>query len=240
MNGNRQFMGPVLLVVGLSFGLAGCGGSGDSKTAENGNGKRAAKSESVDLSTPEATLAAAKKAAAAHDYRALCGYFTPTARKDLAAGMVMLGGMVQAMAKNVLKNPQAKDSPDTENAQKQAEAIKTLFEKYDLGEDNRTEIKINLNDSQEDQKKEMRKLADPIKDHCGFFADFVEVMRTHGDQPDAKMIEAEAQLDGLKTEGDEASAEFVQKRNGKESRSPIAFQKIDGQWLISEVPNLLN
>lgn len=229
----------VILVSGIGLALFGCG---KTETTEDAD-KTEANVDSVKgeiLSTPENTLAAAKAASKKGDDAKLCQYFTPTARQELAAGMVMMGGFMQAVIEKPTQNPKTEEKSIDEKDIKRAEAIKALFDKYELTKEKRPEININLNDSQEKQQEQMRKLADPIKDHCQFFADFVQLMRKYAESPDARMIEDNAKLENLKIDGDNATAEFVQSREGSERRSPIEFEKIGGQWLISEVPNLLN
>lgn len=236
-------MGHLALVFAVLFAISSCA---KNDTKENGDPKaKADPTGGEDLSTPEKTLEALKAAAASHDDSKLCAYFTPAAQKTLAAGMVMMGGFMQAMAKPQ-KEGEPQDAAEAEKNEERAEAIKALFEKHGLTEGNRPELKINFGDSKEQQDEQLRKVADPIKDHCGFFAEMIDLMREHGEHPDARLIEDNAKLEGLKVEGDTATAEFVQTRTpkgedkGRERRSPIAFQNVDGKWLISEVPAFLN
>lgn len=228
-----------LLLSGMSLAFCGCGEAektGDAnKTEADPNS-----TQGEELSTPEQTLAAVKAASKNGNDAKLCHYFTPTAQHDLAAGMVMMGSMMQAMSAKPTKDSKEYDKSLDEKDKKRSEALKALFKKHDLTEKNRPEIHIDLNDSKEKQQAELRKLAGPIKDHCQFFGDFVKVMRQFAETPDARMIEDNAKLENLKIDGGHATAEFVQSREGRERRSPIAFEKMDGQWLISEVPNLLN
>jgi hypothetical protein len=226
------------LVLALLIAISGCGKTAPQENHDALDAKADARSGGEDLSTPEKTFEALKAASNAHDYSKMCGYFTPTAKKTLAAGMVMMGGFMQAM-----DQPQKEgedQNPEAEQNRKRAEAVKSLLEKHGLAEGNQPKVNIKLNDSKEAQEEEMRKLADPIKDYCQFFADFVKLMREHGTKPDAKMIEEDAHMEDLKVGGDTATAEFVQKRDGSEKRSPIGFQKVDGKWLISEIPSFLN
>jgi hypothetical protein len=236
--------GQPALVLLLLVAVSGCGKTESEKT-EAASDAKTDETSGEDLSTPEKTLAALKSAAASHDYSKMCAYFTPNAKKTLAAGMVMMGGFMQALDKSAQEDEPA-DPAEAAKNHKRAEAITALFEKHGLTEGNRAEVKINLNDSKEQQDEQLRKVADPIKDHCQFFAEMVKLMREHADDPDVQVIEDNAHMEGLKVEGDTAKAEFVQTRTpkgetkGSEKRSPMAFQKVDGKWLISEIPSFLN
>jgi hypothetical protein len=217
-----------ILVPALLLFLAGCssgrtGRESENKKDEKGTGTPA-------LETPEATLKAVQSAAAAHDYPALCQLLTPPAREQMAAGLVALGGLLKAMSKGDSEGPQAK----------LAEKIGEVFEKHGLNEKTIPRIKINGNASQEDQDRELRKLAGPVKDQCAFIADVLKTMHEQGDKPDARLVEENARLEDLKVSGDTATATFVQSRKGKESKSPIAFQKVEGGWKISRIPTWMN
>jgi hypothetical protein len=220
---NSRWLVPALLLF-----LAGCSSEGTGQESENKKDEK--ETSTPALETPEATLRAAQSAAASHDYPALCRLMTPSAREQMAAGLVALGGFLKAVSKGKEKSPQAK----------LAEKIGEVFEKHGLNEKTIPRIRINGNASQEDQDRELRKLAGPVKDHCAFVADVLKTMREYGDRPDARLIEENARLEDLKVSGDTATATFVQSRKGKESKSPIAFQKVEGSWKISKIPTWMN
>jgi hypothetical protein len=216
------------MVLAVLLFVAGCSSGETGKESENKKDEKGTGTSA--LESPEATLKAAQSAAASHDYPALCRLLTPTAREQMAAGLVALGGLLKAMNKGTAEGSQAK----------LAEKIGEVFEKHGLNEKTIPRIKINADASQEDQDKELRKLAGPVKDPCAFVADVLKAMHEHGDKPDGRLIEENARLEDLKVSGDTATATFVQSRKGTESKSPIAFQKVEGGWKISRIPTWMN
>jgi hypothetical protein len=209
-----------LMVFGVALLLAGCGDKSSSSSTKG------------DFSSPEATLATAKAAAADKDYRTFAACFTPEGQETMAAGFVMIGGMMQFMM--------TKDEENPEKGKASAAKIKTVLEDHGVVEGARPKITIELNADEETQNKALRKLAEPVKDKPAFIADFIAVMQEVGDKPDARIIESNATLKDVKIDGDTAKGTLVQTREKKESTSPIVFQKIDGAWKIREVPRLLN
>jgi hypothetical protein len=220
---NSRWLVPALLLF-----LAGWSSGGTGQKSENKKDREEIGTPA--LGTPEATLRAARSAAASHDYSALCRLMTPSARELLAAGLVVFGDFVKTVSKGKENSPQAK----------LAEKIGEVFEKHGLNEKTIPRIRINRNASQEDQDREMRKLAGPVKDHFAFVADVLKTMHEYGGKPDARLIEENARIEDLKVSGDTATATFVQSRKGKESKSPIVFQKVEGGWKISRIPMWMN
>lgn len=201
--------------------LAGCGGP---RSVEPGGDQPRPPS----LATPEATLEAARAAAAKHDYAALCQLFTPGAQEDLAAGLVVVSRMVLA------------SKADKEGAGPLRAKLREVLDKHGLSENNMPRIRIDAKATEEEQAREFRKLAAPIKDRCAFAVDVLGVLYRHGDKPGGRLIEESARLKDVKVEGDKATATFVQARGGRESGGPVAFEKVGGEWKISKVPPLMN
>ena len=52
--------------------------------------------------------------------------------------------------------------------------------------------------------------------------------------------EGNARLVDLRTGIDTATATFTQTCQGKEKTNPIEFNKVDGEWKISQLPRLTN
>lgn len=235
MNGIPQLASRAALLLGVSLCLFGCG---HPETEETDNESQADPHsiQAEDLSTPDKTLAAVKAAAGNRNDAKMCRYFTPPAQKDQAAFMVIYGIRMQIEAERSAKQLQEKSDP---KEKQRAAAIRALFQKHNLTEGNFPQVSIDRTVSLDEQKKEWRKLAEPIADHCEFYADFIQLMRKFAETPDARMIEGNAELKNLQIDGDHAQAEFVQSREGRERRSSIEFEKIEGQWRISEVPNWL-
>ncbi len=186
------------------------------------------------LTTPEATLEAAKAAAGQHDYQALCQLLTPQAQEDMAAGLVMVSRFLVQVAK-----PNEKGAGQ-DQAEKLKEKLREVLQKHGLNETAIPKIHIDAKASPEEQAKELRKLAAPIKDRGAFVTEALGVLHKYGDKPDGRLIEADARLKDVKIDGETATATFVQSRNGRESGGPIAFEKAGGEWKISKIPPLMN
>jgi hypothetical protein len=208
-----------MIVVGVMLSLAGCGGKTSSTT-------------NADFSSPEATLATAKAAAADSDYRTFAACFTPGGQETMAAGFVMIGGMMQFMM--------AQDEENPEKGKASAAKIKKVLEVHGVAEGSRPKITLDMSADKESQNKELRKLSEPVKDKPAFIADFIGVMQEVGDKPEARIIESNAALKDLNIEGDSAKGTLVQTRQTKEVASPIVFRKIGQEWKIDDVERLFN
>jgi hypothetical protein len=84
----------------------------------------------------------------------------------------------------------------------------------------------------------LKTMGEEISDPCVFVKDFIETMRSHGNNPDARIIEENARLENLTTTKDTAQAELVFLREGQEVRRTIGFQNVAGEWQISRVPDV--
>jgi hypothetical protein len=208
-----------MIVVGAVAFLAGCGGKPSSTT-------------NADFSSPEATLATAKAAAAENDYRTFAACFTPGGQETMAAGFVMIGGMMQFMM--------AQDDENPEKGKASAAKIKKVLEDHGVAEGSRPKITLDMSADKESQNKELRKLSQPVKDKPAFIAEFIGVMQEVGDKPDARIFESSATLKDLNIEGDTASGTLVQTRAAEESSTPIVFKKIGQDWKIDDVQRLFN
>lgn len=224
----------VLPALVLAISAAGCGAS-----EPEGDGEKDTLLQSgtqPDLTTPEATLEAAKAASAAHDAPKLCQYFTPQAQETLAASAVALSRLMVSTSGKGNGPAAGEDGPQTELVN----ALRELLETNNLTDETLPKIHIDGDADEEEQLREVRKLAAPIEDHCAFFADFMRVLRKHGNNPEGRLIEENAHLEDLTIDGDTAKATFVQSRDGRETRDEIEFRRLDGQWKISRVPALFN
>ena len=65
--------------------------------------------------------------------------------------------------------------------------------------------------------------------------EMISVIRKHSNKPDNKLFVANAKLTDLKIDGQVATADLVQKREGEEEKTtPIKFAKSGNQWKIDE------
>jgi len=182
--------------------------------------------------TPEATFQTAKSAVERNDCQGFCRCLTTRARDEMAAGLVIAGSLAQ-LAANL-------PGAGTGKVRERAKSIKAVLEKHGLTAQTTPKMSLDLIASKEQQKREILKLVEPIADRSAFIADFLRVIVETADDPEMKFIEPDARLLGLKTESDTATATFAETRQGREKTGPIAFEKVDGQWKISQLPRLMN
>ena len=183
-------------------------------------------------SSPEQTLSTAKDAAMRHDYLALARCLSPDARDQTAASLVLLGSFITAGSNA--------PGPAAEQAKIRKEKLDAVYKKHGITAETLPKINLSFGATQEQQAKEIVKLAQPIKDREAFIADFFALMNEIGDQGGKKLFTDDARVDDLKIDGDTATATFVQTRDGKTKSSPIAFKRLHGNWKIDKVPQLFN
>jgi len=183
--------------------------------------------------SPEATFQTAKSAIERNDCQGFCRCLTTRARDEMAAELAFHGNNLAQLAVGL-------PGLVTEKASERAKRIKAVLEKHGLNEHTTPKISLSLMASKEEQEREILKLVEPIVDRNAFIADFLSVIIETADDPDMKFIEPDARLVDLRTEEDTATATFAQTRQGKEKTSPIAFEKGDDGWKISQLPRLMN
>ena len=167
--------------------------------------------------TPEATLQTAKVAFADNDYNKFCDCLSDDGRDQLAASMVFMGGVMQM-------------GPESDEAKE----VAAVFKKHGLDKESRSKVTIDTSANEKDQKEQFKKLVAPIKDRSAFIVDMIAVIRKHSDKPDARLFEADAKLTDLKIDGQIATANVVQTRDGKQQTTPIKFAKNGSHWKIDE------
>jgi hypothetical protein len=187
---------------------------------------------SSQFESPEATFQTAKSAIERNDCQGFCRCLTTRARDEMAAGLVIAGSLAQLAAEL--------PGQGAEKARDRAKSVKAVLEKHGLNEQTTPKISLNLMASKEEQEREMLKLVELIADRNAFIADFLCVIVETADDPDMKFIEPDARLVDLKTGNDTATATFAQTRQGQQKTSPIAFEKVDEGWKISQLPPLMN
>jgi hypothetical protein len=187
---------------------------------------------SPQFESPEATFRTAKSAIERNDCQGFCRCLTGKGRDQMAANLVLAAGRVQIAA----GFPGAK----AEEARHRAKRIKAVLEKHGINEQYMPKIFLSLIVNEEQQQREMLKLVELIADRNAFIADFLRVILETADDPDMKFIEPDARLVDLKTGNDTATATFAQTRQGQQKTSPIAFEKVDEGWKISQLPPLMN
>lgn len=232
---------PVLaLVLGLSLGFGGCNKSTPQETAQT-DGET---NPNENLASPEKTLEAIKAVDGQREYSQFCQFFTPDAQKTLAGGLLIECKKFQSDATNP-----ANQSVIDETDKALVEAYASLFKKHGVDQDLNIEVDQPIgNEGQvvqtaaeefaETGEQVLQKFGEKIPDPCLFVSDYIETLRKHGRNPDARIIEENARLENLTTTGDTAEAELVYLRDSREVRRRIGFQKVSGEWQISEVPDV--
>ncbi len=241
-----------VLVMGLGllliFGLSGCGQT-SSEEATQADGKRPANQNatakpSEKLSTPEKTLASIKAADSRREYSEFCRYFTQDAQRTLAGGLLMSGKDL----KRYINNPDNQNLISEED-KALVQGVDNLLKQHGLDRDLVFEVTLEARQDEEvvetkgeqaptTEQQILQRMGEEISDPCLFVTDFIKTMRTHGQNPDARIIEDDARLDHLKTTDDTAEAELVFTREGREIRRSIGFQNVLGEWHISQVPDV--
>jgi hypothetical protein len=131
------------------------------------------------------------------------------------------------------------NSNAVENSEKDEKLVKALDEVLKK-HGPREEVSINFFAQREEVEQELLKLGQQMADPCRFLNDFLTTIREHESKPGFRLVEENAHLENVNIDANSAEADFVQTRSTKERRSSIAFQKIDGQWKISKLPEMLN
>lgn len=226
-------------VMGLVLGVSGCGES-SSKDAAQAEGKPKPNEK---LASPEKTLEAIKAVDSRREYSQFCQFFTEEAKRTLAGGLLMSGKDL----KGYITNP-ANESLITEDDKVLVAAVDNLFKKHGVEGD--LDIQFNLPSDQDEvvqtkgeqppqtEQQILEKMGEELSDPCVFVKDFIETMRSHGKNPDARIIEENARLENLTTTNDTAQADLVFMREGREVRRSIGFQNVSGEWHISQVPDV--
>ena len=188
---------------------------------------------SSQYATPEAIFEAAKVAAEKENYTAFCDCLTPDGRDEMAVRFVLIGILLKRVPE---------EGPDAKKANFQAAKITAVMKKHGLTKKTVPEIDLFFAANEEESRKELLKLASPITDRPAFIADFFGALKEIAGKSDLRLIEKNAKLEDLDIQGDTATATIVQTRAyaDEEKRSPVGFQKVDGQWKIDALPNLLD
>jgi hypothetical protein len=78
----------------------------------------------------------------------------------------------------------------------------------------------------------LKQLVAPIKDRNRFIGDIIRAMKQVSNQAMPPPYQSDAKLDGLKIDGDTATATLIQTVGGRERREPIKFRKVGWTWKI--------
>lgn len=214
-------------VMGLALGVSGCGESAPKDTAQAEQKIK----PNENLASPEKTLEAIKAVDSRREYSQFCQFFTGDAQRTLAGGLLMSGKDL----KDHFTNP-ANQSLVAEEDKVLVAAIDSLIKKHGVAED--LVVQTKGEQAPQTEQQIVQKFGEKISDPCGFVKDFIETMREHGKNPDARIIEENARLENLRTTKDTAEAELVYMRDGREDRRSIGFQNVSGEWHISQVPDV--
>ena len=181
--------------------------------------------------TPEATFETAKAAVSNYDSTTFCNCLTREARDETAAGLAMFGSSMQFGG--------AGAGPAAENLKVRAERVKAVLQRHGCKIQTALDTLLAMTASEEQRKRYMLALIEPIKDRNAFIGDFLRALIETAEDPDMKFIQPNARLVDLKVHSGTATATFTQTSQGQEETSPIRFEKADGQWKISKLPWLL-
>ena len=203
----------LVLMAALAVGVAMFVGCGDSSSDGPGSGGDSDNgSVSIDHSTPEALFKSVLRAAEASDYRAIALAYPPSARDEMATGMVAMSTMTMM-------------SPSTAK-----DAIRAVLEKHGINPEDLPKMGPQMQEQAE-------ALAANIKDKPGFFGDIIstlpevqaDAMRSMGLAKGAAA--SSVKLTDIQIDGDSASGKVAAVEEGKSDQT-INFVREDSKWYM--------
>ncbi len=179
--------------------------------------------------SPEAVFQTAKTATENQDWEKFCDCLTPESQDNLAGMLVYGAMMVRSMS-----GMAAMAGPDkAREAEEKMKPVMAVLERHGLDEQTLKESQAETQRAVGGNRQEMiQKLVSPIKDRGKFVADMINAMREMGQQENATPFQSDARLEDVKIDGDSATGQIVQTKNGVERKDGIRFQKISGRWKI--------
>lgn len=157
--------------------------------------------------SPKAAFAALQKAFQQKDWKGVLKTMDAESRKNLAGTLVLMGGFM---------------SLDEDDGPK----VVALLKKHGL---------VGAK-PKGDPNKDIKVLAEPIKDIPAFVSDMLTFIDKHADKPGALPFTRKGKLTELKVTGETASAKFVAEIDGRKDSKPVEFRKIEGRWFVHFTP----
>ncbi|NOY41298.1 MAG: hypothetical protein GXP26_05620 [Planctomycetes bacterium] len=179
-----------------------------------------------DFISPQVTFDTAKQSMVRGDYEMFCQCFSEEGLSLMAGSLRMMTGMIEWAG-------------EQENADKRsikmAKGLGRINRRY-VESRPAAEIQLDLNASSEEFMDGVRKMAEPINDHPGYVAAVFKLLRANDNRPNKIKPMADAKLEGLKVEGESATAAmsgtFLEPRKSEE---PITFRRIGLAWKIEQL-----
>jgi len=212
----------VVALAALMIAHVGCGGGGPARHE-----------------SPQASFDAAKAALKAKDYEGFCNCLTPESHDMMAGGMIVMATMMKALGGlAALGGEEARQEFEAK-----LKAITEVLDRHGVKEDQlKSMMGMSGSAPPEDRSAVFAKLTAPIKDKPAFIGDIMKALESlEGEKPGGmgpgKPTDMfDGKLEGLKIEGDTASAKVVVTHQGQTKRDPIGFRKVNGGWLIEIKP----
>jgi hypothetical protein len=173
----------------------------------------------VEYKTPEEAFEAFKTAAKDGDHKAYLNCLTPESQDEAVVGML---GVVVWMRSTM-------EGDKTGEAKKKMKPVSDVLEKHGLTEED-LKPQPPAKAGEEGHMKAMKGLLPKIKDKPAFYADLIAALE-EGEKKGQKKGDpgmGEATLEGLKIDGDKATAKIGTGKNAE----PIVFRKIGNGWKI--------
>jgi hypothetical protein len=189
--------------------------------AAGGDDKPAKKYDS-----PQAVFDAATAAAKKKEWRAFHGCLTKDSGDVLAGQIAFLGLMIRGFA----------ELDKTGKTKEKLEPLEKIYEKHGLTREVLEKMKKDAKPSKDPKEMAlaMKKLAGPIKDKAGFINEVLGLLDKVNPNKEKNPLE-DAELKGVKIDGDRATGTSVTKSEGKAKEDKLTFLKEGGGWKL-EMP----
>lgn len=211
-----------VLIVGCLL-TSGCSSSHESSAPANGQ----AATEPGEENSPRGVFLRARAAAAKQDWDQFCSCLTPSAQDTLAASLAVAGNMLRNMAAMA---DRAQDDAIAKRLHEQADPVIAVLKKYKIRENLIAGVDPQLLQQEEPPRELVDQIVSGIENRNGFVAEMLAAMvAAQGGRP---AVALGGELEDVSIDGDQAEGFLVGTKNGKPSRDPIPFRKINGQWKL--------
>ena len=196
------------LIAALVLGLAGCPQPGDETADKTGETADASNAAPTGAETPALAYAAMKDGFKTKDWEKVFAHCTEDAQAEFLFGMSLVAGF---------------SSGSDEEKQQALETINTKHGLKPAGEDDDPIPMEQL------QEHAMNKIKSECPDKVAFCTELMGWIEANVDDFDMTQFSG-GTLGEVTIDGDTATAEITQTRNGQERTSQIRFLKQDGGW----------